>query len=101
INDMIDLEQAKNGMLVLNAAQLYLDNVIDQAQVVIGPFAEEKDVVLDCRRSGLTIQGEEDKLMRVVTNLLGNAVQYAPRETSILVVSKSQDGFAHVSISDK
>jgi signal transduction histidine kinase len=39
--------------------------------------------------------------MRVFTNLLGNAVQYAPRETSILVVSKSQDGFAQVSISDK
>jgi len=101
IDDLIDMEKAKNGMLVLNADQLYLDNIIDQAQRVVGGFAEEKDVVLDCRRSGLTIEGEEDKLLRVVINLLGNAIQFAPRETSILVVSKSVDGFAHVSISDK
>jgi signal transduction histidine kinase len=85
----------------LSAGQLNLDKIIDQAQVLIGPFAEAKDVVLDCRRGGLTVSGEEDKLVRVFTNLLGNAVRYAPRETSILVVSKSQDGFAQVNISDK
>jgi len=101
INDLIDMEKAKNGMLVLDADKLYLDNIIDRAQMVVGAFAEEKDVVLDCRRSGLSIEGEEDKLVRVLINLLGNAVQFAPRETSILVVSKSQDGFAQVSISDK
>jgi PAS domain S-box-containing protein len=101
VNDMIDLEKAKNGMLTLSHEELNLDKVLDKAQVVIGPFAEEKDVVLDCRRSGLIIKGEEDKLLRVFTNLLGNAVQYAPHESSILVVSKSQDGYAQVSISDK
>ncbi|MBS2010808.1 MAG: PAS domain-containing sensor histidine kinase [Cyanobacteria bacterium SZAS TMP-1] len=101
INDLVDMEKAKNGMLVISADHLYLDKIIDMAQVLVAPFAEEKGVVLDCRRSGLTVNGEEDKLVRVLVNLLGNAVQFAPRETSILLVSKSQDGYAQISITDK
>ncbi|MBS1993390.1 MAG: PAS domain S-box protein [Cyanobacteria bacterium SZAS LIN-3] len=101
INDLVDMEKAKNGMLMLSADHLYLDKIIDLAQVIVAPFAEEKGVVLDCRRSGLTVNGEEDKLVRVLVNLLGNAVQFAPRETSILLVSNSQDGFAQISITDK
>ncbi|MBS1994816.1 MAG: PAS domain S-box protein [Cyanobacteria bacterium SZAS LIN-2] len=101
INGLVDMEKAKNGMLMLSADHLYLDKIIDLAQVIVAPFAEEKGVVLDCRRSGLTVNGEEDKLVRVLVNLLGNAVQFAPRETSILLVSNSQDGFAQISITDK
>jgi PAS domain S-box-containing protein len=101
INDMIDLEKAKGGLLQLQAETLNLDKVIDQAQMVIGPFAEEKGIVLDCRRSGLNVRGEEDKLLRILTNLLGNAVQHAPADSSVLLVTKCEGGQAQVSISDK
>jgi PAS domain S-box-containing protein len=101
INDMIDLEKAKNGLLSLSTDEFLLDTVIDRAQVVVAPQAEEKDIVLDCRRSGMTIKGEEDKLLRVFTNLLTSAVARAPRETSVLLVSKAQDNFVQVTISDK
>ena len=101
INDMIDLEKAKGGLLVLQPETLNLDKVIDRAQAVIGPFAEEKGVILDCRRSGLSVNGEEDKLMRVLTNVLGYAVQSSPNDGTVLLLIKTHDSFAHVSINDK
>ena len=100
-NDLTDLEKARAGELETRAENLNLDKIVDQAQAVVGSQAQVKKVVLDCRRLTLTVRGEADKMTRVLTNLLQNAVEQAQEGTSVLLSGRSQEDEAVVSINYK
>lgn len=50
--------------------------------------------------SELWVLGDPDQLAQVLENLIGNALKYAPSETSVVVSARSERGRVHLSVRD-
>ena len=80
VNQILDASRLRAGVLPLERVPLDLDWLIDRAMEELRPQADEARVTLVRERVGarFTVFGDEDRLVQVVVNLLGNAVRFTP-----------------------
>lgn len=80
---------------------------IDVAEIASGvaglyqPVAEERGVALRVESEKTWIAGSRSLLEQAIANLLENALRYAPEGSEIAVSTRSKNGFACVSVSDR
>ena len=95
INQILDLSKLRAGLLPLERRWVDLDRLAGRALDELRPQAEEKGVQLD--RDGATpsvkIFGDEERLLQILVNLLGNAVKFTPAGGSVrLTLEERGDG---------
>ncbi|HEX2442128.1 MAG TPA: ATP-binding protein [Methylomirabilota bacterium] len=80
VNQILDASRLRAGVLPLEHVPLDLDWLVGRAMEELRPIAEEGKVTLARERVGsrFTVQGDEDRLVQVVVNLLANAVRFTP-----------------------
>jgi len=89
--DAIDMEKAPVDVSAL------LETVCDQLQ----PLAEAKGVKLQEQiASGLTLQGDGDRLIRVFLNLLDNSLKYTPSGGCVSMQATRDEDGVNVAIAD-
>ncbi len=102
VNDLLDLAKIESGAIELNLAPLatgpWLTELIDLNSV----FARKKNITITLKEEGVipTILADENKLMQVVNNLLGNATKYSHRDGVIEVRLASDSEWLHLSVLD-
>jgi signal transduction histidine kinase len=89
INDVLDISRSEAGKLTLEFQMLEPAALVERALREIEPLAREKGLSLvDDVAPGLApFRGDGEKLGRVLTNLLGNAVQFTPNGGTIHVTA--------------
>jgi len=80
VNQILDASRLRAGVLPLERVPLDLDWLVGRAMEELRPIADEGKVTLVRERVGtrFTVQGDEDRLVQVVVNLLANAVRFTP-----------------------
>jgi signal transduction histidine kinase len=80
VNQILDVSRLRAGVLPLEFVPLDLDWLVARAVEELRPQADEARVTLVRERVGsrFTVQGDEDRLVQVVVNLLANAVRFTP-----------------------
>ncbi len=99
IGDMLDLDRMESGRMSIRTTGVDINEVLSDAIARAGssPTVEFK-ADLDPRLPIVT--GDRDRLVQVVSNLVNNAVKYSPDGGSVTLSSRSEGGFALVSITD-
>jgi PAS domain S-box-containing protein len=95
INDMLDVDRIDSGKLRMAMAPIDLRQVVLRARDDNGGLARSADLTLDSSvpDQAMMVQGDEDRLLQVVTNLLSNAVKATPAGRHVRVgVTRSHDG---------
>jgi signal transduction histidine kinase len=103
IDDLLDLAIIESGRLELKPASFSAVSLIDEVADTLRPVAEEKSIQLetDARDPNLTIWADRDKVIQVITNLVGNAVKFTPAAGTIKVEVEHDDaGWVQVSVAD-
>src|SRR5207253_1445346 len=77
-----------------------LDGLVAEALPLVGPLAEGKDVRLSAETSPVVVTGDREGLMRVVNNLLTNAVQYNRPGGAVRVHLAAEGGMAVLTVAD-
>lgn len=91
INDLLDIEKGKAGILELVLEEIPLNQIFEQClQTVLGLAAERK-VTINARPTNLTIVADVERLSRAIVNLLSNALKYS-REGGTVSLSAKADG---------
>jgi two-component system, OmpR family, phosphate regulon sensor histidine kinase PhoR len=87
VQDLLELNELKAGMTQrLTLGVFDLVQLIRTAWLNLAPLAEQKKVVLDYHGpEQLSIKADEQRLYRVLLNLLDNGVKYSPPHQSIQV----------------
>jgi PAS domain S-box-containing protein len=101
INDLLDIEKIKAGMLELSLTEVDLDAVLDATCAALKPAAEERQIKIEVKPGAGFVIADEERLTRVITNLVANALKFSPSQTTITVFAESQEGFASVSVQDQ
>lgn len=105
MTDLVDdlLVQARSGVPQIEKVDVDLATVADDVrQQFLGP-ARERSITIDRFTSGSAIvRGDEPSLSRVVTNLVSNALRFAPPHTAVDIgVTSDDDGFVELTVTDR
>jgi PAS domain S-box-containing protein len=88
INDMLDLEKIEAGRLELRPVTLAPADVVRSTLDGIRAMAEEYRMRLDERVDARRpFNGDRDRIIQVLTNLISNAIKFAPPGTVIFVTA--------------
>jgi PAS domain S-box-containing protein len=99
IGDMLDLDRMESGRMSIRTTEVDINEVLSDAIARAGssPTVEFK-ADLDPRLP--IVVGDRDRLVQVVSNLVNNAVKYSPDGGIVTLASRSEGGFALVSVTD-
>lgn len=105
VNDLLDVEKADSGQIDLEKTKISLTECFDACVVSLSVFAESKGVELDFLETDLIVMGDEERIDRILNNLVGNAVKFSPKGgkvtlSAVRTVEKEVD-FAVISVKDQ
>lgn len=100
IDDLLDLAIIESGRLELKPTSFSVVSLIDEVTDTLRPVAEEKSIHLetDPQDPNLTIWADRDKVIQVMTNLIGNAVKFTPVAGTVKIAVEN-DGARWVQVS--
>lgn len=86
VTDMLDLSQIEDGRMVIRLAPMAAADLVETTVTRLLPQAQSRDVALATDvEAGLRVLADGDKIVRVLTNLLDNAIKYSPAQKTVTV----------------
>ena len=103
INDILDIQKIEAGRMEYRMAPVDVMTLVNGAVSASDGLAHERGVQIKVTDMvpEATIQGDDDRLIQVMTNLLSNAVKFSSRGDSIEVGVSRQNGSLEVKIRDQ
>lgn len=102
IEHWLDLSRIENGTFAQKKDLVSLSRIIARSVEDMAPVCRGKEILLETHVSDNlpSIIGDEESLVRVFTNIIGNATKYTPEGGKITISTQREDYYITVSISD-
>jgi signal transduction histidine kinase len=101
INDLLDISKMESGEMTLERAEFPASTLAQGALQQIEALALDRNLTLQAHLApALHIRADEQKLLRVLVNLLGNAVKFTPRKGSIQLSAHPDGQDVRFSVAD-
>jgi signal transduction histidine kinase len=101
ISNLLDASTIRTGHLSLVRESQDLSALVHEVADTFRPLAEEKSQTLRIEvPPALQVHGDRERLLQVISNLLANAVKFAPKNGTISARASTEDGWARCSVSD-
>jgi signal transduction histidine kinase len=102
IKDILDQTRADAGGITLRLDQLPIDGVLDEARLMLQPLAKKRDVRLqfDSVNPPALAFLDRERVMRVFSNLVGNAIKFSPKHSKVVIKVRSDQQFVYISVAD-
>jgi len=102
VNDLQELSRVEAGAYQLKRESVSPADLIETAVRYLARQFEEKEIRLETKLSAElpNVYADKDRILQVLTNLLGNALQYTPTGGSVTVTAASVKSEIVISITD-
>jgi PAS domain S-box-containing protein len=102
VNDLLDISRIESGRLVLTPRVVRIDDLITQVVTALAARAAERALNLhtDLPQVLPEIFVDPDRVIQVLTNLVGNACRYTPSGGEIVVLARAKGDEIRVSVRD-
>jgi two-component system phosphate regulon sensor histidine kinase PhoR len=97
LEDLLQLSKIESGQVQFKQEPLHIGSVIDRTIAMIKPLADKKQHQLRAQVTGdlPLINGDQERLVQVLANLLDNAIKYTPEGGQITVSARRFHAPAH------
>jgi PAS domain S-box-containing protein len=101
IRDLLDVERARSGKLLIFPEEISLATLIERSLDAVRIQAEGMSInlVSDVVETSLTVDG--DRLSQVLINLLTNAIKFSPARSSIHITSRVLNNWIELRVTDQ
>lgn len=88
ITDLLDKNKSENSLSHLNCLDIDILKVLNEVVESLRPLIQEKEILLKTilPHSEVVINADRNKMFQVLSNLLNNAIKFAPHGGSIQVI---------------
>jgi signal transduction histidine kinase len=102
IRELLDLSRMDAGRFRVDLHPEPLEGVVDEALTLAAPLAAAKEIALDAKGGplGAEIPCDRERVLQVLSNLIGNAVAFTPRQGRVTVRLALREREAEVAVSD-
>jgi len=103
LGDMLDAHRLEREVVVLSAREIDLVSVVTKSMRMVHSLAREKGVRIQLDHDGKlpSIFIDQERLTRVLVNLLHNAIKYSPEESTVGVsIETLSDEYVKISVTD-
>ncbi|MFH1021563.1 MAG: DUF3365 domain-containing protein, partial [Pseudomonadota bacterium] len=103
VNTMLDIERIETGIIAaLHCSELDLTPVISETVTGVACLAGKKGMLITTLLpETLRLRADEDRIRQVLTNLLANAIKFAPGQSTVTVRAFREADFAVVEVQDQ
>ncbi|HEX2096469.1 MAG TPA: ATP-binding protein [Solirubrobacterales bacterium] len=103
ISDLLDVAQIEAGTLPLERQRVDVRRLVAEALEQIEPQAAVRRIAFEAELDeGLPpVEGDRDRLIQVMSNLLGNALKFTPEGRGVAVRAQAVGGAVQVTIADQ
>lgn len=84
IDDLLDINRMEGDRLRLRASEFAFDDLVEEVMADIQLTTEQHTLVKEGQTDAI-IQGDRERIGQVLTNLLTNAIKYAPESEKIVI----------------
>jgi signal transduction histidine kinase len=102
VNHMLEMSRLRARVIPLERRPVDLDKLVSRAVDELRPQAQEQQVTVTRASSGadFTVSADEDRLMRVVVNLLDNAIKFTPPGGAVAVALRDLGDDVAIGVED-
>lgn len=103
IEDLLDVSRMESMHFTVDPRESSAAAIITEACETLRPLAAEKDIVIstDVRGDLPPVAADPPEVVRVIGNLLGNAIKFSPDGAAIAVRARVVDGEIRISVHDE
>jgi PAS domain S-box-containing protein len=84
INDILDVERMESGKVSMEKRPCATEQLLRQAAENVGGLGDKSGVRITLMDSyNGTVAADPDRIVQTLTNLLGNAIKFSPRDTTV------------------
>jgi len=98
VQDLLLLARSDDGQLGSHPIELLVSEVVQRAISRLG--SRPAAVIRQNIPADLTVRGNEQELLRLFTNLIGNAINYTPVDGQILVTATQEGHDVRITVTD-
>lgn len=101
LEDLLDTSKIEAGRYLIAAQPLEVSQFFEDAWSLLMPLALNKFIDLSFTgEPNLKIMADPERMFQVLSNLVGNAIKFTPKEGTISVTATVEGGFVAVNIVD-
>jgi two-component system sensor histidine kinase VicK len=100
IYGFLDLSKIESGKLQLSVQTFNINALITEVIADSMPELQGHNIVFNAGKA-IQIVADKEKIAQVIVNLIGNAVKYSARETTINIAAKMQGKNLRISVKDQ
>ncbi len=101
INDLLDIEKMEAGKMEMKFSDCVLQEVFDEAAESVSEFSKNSKVNIEVQETPITFAGDQERLVRVLINLLGNAVKFSPADSTVKLAAEVQGETLEIRVTDQ
>jgi signal transduction histidine kinase len=92
VNDVLDLERLEAGQVPLSRVECRAADLMAQAVADLQAMADDVDVRLEIAPNSAVVNGDRDRLVQVLVNLVANAIKFSPPQGGTVWLTATADG---------
>ncbi|WP_434045949.1 MULTISPECIES: sensor histidine kinase [Sorangium] len=102
IRTVLDVTTIEASKFSVTPAPCAVDDLLRETLEVFGPLAESRQVRLDqsVKEPGLVIRAERERVLQVLSNLLGNALKFTPQGGRVTLSVHREGAMAFFAVAD-
>jgi len=109
INDLLDLAKLESKEYKLKYSTFRIEGLLHQVVDTFDAWAKSKKVNLDfkCTPASIEIEADHDKIIQILTNLIGNALKFTPENGKVTIDTRlllgetpGAQGYVQVTVQD-
>lgn len=101
INELLEIERIEGGGIELVFSDVRLADVIRRSANAVKAVAERHSVTIVEPKTSVYLRCDEDRLIRVLVNLIGNAVKFSPPGSKITVDCAQTQKWLEITVQDE
>ena len=103
VNDLIDVSSIEAGRFRILRQRLPMEGLVRGVITGLYSLAAEKGIVIKVELPAILpdVDGDEERLKQVMTNLVGNAIKFSPNGSSVVVRGGAMDNKVLIQVTDQ